>query len=109
VTAGLVERDLRWNLRARERADSTAQEHLSLAGKISTEAERLHQVKMGSKVCSLTAAWNQSSEAAFTLQLLMRFLWLFRLEFKCDRHRTFVARFCESDAYFLCALNEPES
>ncbi|XP_072246625.1 kinesin-like protein KIF11 isoform X2 [Leuresthes tenuis] len=41
--SGLVERDLRWSLRAREHAASQAREHLSLAGKISTDAEALHQ------------------------------------------------------------------
>ncbi|KAM9847730.1 kinesin-like protein KIF11 [Aulostomus maculatus] len=41
--SGLVERDLQWSTRSRERAETQAQEHLSLLGEISTEAEALHQ------------------------------------------------------------------
>ncbi|KAM4591688.1 kinesin-like protein KIF11 isoform 2-T2 [Odontesthes bonariensis] len=41
--SGLVERDLRWSLRVGEHADSRAQEHLTLTGKSSTEAQALHQ------------------------------------------------------------------
>ncbi|XP_054456825.1 kinesin-like protein KIF11 isoform X3 [Anoplopoma fimbria] len=45
--SGLVQRDLEWSSRAREHAETQAQEHLSLMGKVSTEAQTLHQsVKM---------------------------------------------------------------
>nr|XP_033468499.1 kinesin-like protein KIF11 isoform X1 [Epinephelus lanceolatus] len=41
--SGLVERDVQWSARVREHAESKAQEHLSLTGKISTEEQTLHQ------------------------------------------------------------------
>ncbi|XP_031164435.1 kinesin-like protein KIF11 [Sander lucioperca] len=41
--SGLVQRDLQWTSRAREHAETQAQEHLSLSGKISTEAQTLCQ------------------------------------------------------------------
>ncbi|XP_008299888.1 kinesin-like protein KIF11 [Stegastes partitus] len=39
----LVERDLQWSSRAREQAETQAQEQLSLMGKLSTEAQALRQ------------------------------------------------------------------
>ncbi|XP_056251671.1 kinesin-like protein KIF11 isoform X2 [Seriola aureovittata] len=41
--SGLVERDLQWSSRVREHTESRTHEHLSLMGKISTEAQTLHQ------------------------------------------------------------------
>ncbi|XP_037637702.1 kinesin-like protein KIF11 [Sebastes umbrosus] len=41
--SGLVQRDLQWSSRVREHAETQAQEHLSLMGKISSEAQSLHQ------------------------------------------------------------------
>ncbi|XP_042357940.1 kinesin-like protein KIF11 [Plectropomus leopardus] len=41
--SGLIERDVQWSSRVREHAESQAQEHLSLTGKISSEAQTLHQ------------------------------------------------------------------
>ncbi|TDH01623.1 hypothetical protein EPR50_G00182270 [Perca flavescens] len=41
--SGLVQRDLQWTSRAREHAETQAQEHLSLSGKICTEAQTLCQ------------------------------------------------------------------
>ncbi|KAM6922167.1 kinesin-like protein KIF11 [Lycodopsis pacificus] len=41
--SGLVQRDLQWSSRAMEHAETQAQEHLSILGKISTEAQTLHQ------------------------------------------------------------------
>ncbi|XP_070697514.1 kinesin-like protein KIF11 [Pempheris klunzingeri] len=41
--SGLVERDLQWSSRAGEHAETQAQEHISLMGRISTEAQALHQ------------------------------------------------------------------
>ncbi|XP_051274007.1 kinesin-like protein KIF11 [Dicentrarchus labrax] len=41
--SGLVERDLHWSSRAREHAETQTQQHLSLMGTISTEAQTLHQ------------------------------------------------------------------
>ncbi|XP_044070559.1 kinesin-like protein KIF11 [Siniperca chuatsi] len=41
--SGLVQRDLQWGSRAREHTETQAQEHLSLLGQISTEAQTLHQ------------------------------------------------------------------
>lgn len=43
--AGLVDRDLQWSSRAREQADTTAEQHLSQMRIISTEAQALRQVK----------------------------------------------------------------
>ncbi|XP_023117335.2 kinesin-like protein KIF11 [Amphiprion ocellaris] len=39
----LVQRDLQWSSRAREQAETQAQEHLTLMGKVSTEAQTLRQ------------------------------------------------------------------
>ncbi|XP_070772081.1 kinesin-like protein KIF11 [Enoplosus armatus] len=41
--SGLIQRDLQWSSRAREHAETQAQEHLSLTGRISTEVQTLHQ------------------------------------------------------------------
>ncbi|XP_045921769.1 kinesin-like protein KIF11 [Micropterus dolomieu] len=41
--SGLVQRDLQWSSRAREHAETQAQEHLSLMGRVSSEAQTLHQ------------------------------------------------------------------
>ncbi|XP_074503183.1 kinesin-like protein KIF11 [Sebastes fasciatus] len=41
--SGLVQRDLQWSSRVRDHAETQAQEHLSLMGKISSEAQSLHQ------------------------------------------------------------------
>ncbi|XP_032364482.1 kinesin-like protein KIF11, partial [Etheostoma spectabile] len=41
--SGLVQRDLQWTSKARDHAETQAQEHLSLSGKISTEAQALCQ------------------------------------------------------------------
>ncbi|KAK9541282.1 hypothetical protein VZT92_001339 [Zoarces viviparus] len=41
--SGLVQRDLQWSSRAMEHAETQAQEHLSILGKIFTDAQTLHQ------------------------------------------------------------------
>ncbi|XP_034754345.1 kinesin-like protein KIF11 [Etheostoma cragini] len=43
ISRGLVQRDLQWTSKARDHAETQAQEHLSLSGKISTEAQTLCQ------------------------------------------------------------------
>nr|XP_020479542.1 kinesin-like protein KIF11-B [Monopterus albus] len=43
AVSALVERDLEWSSSIREHAELKAQEHASLLGQISTEAQMLHQ------------------------------------------------------------------
>jgi len=58
VTAGLVQRDLERSSRAREHVETQAQEHLSLMGKISTEAQTLRQVKREKNLLQFNSAGN---------------------------------------------------
>ncbi|XP_047458561.1 kinesin-like protein KIF11 isoform X2 [Mugil cephalus] len=41
--SGLVERDVQWSSRVRDHAESRAQDHVSLLGKVSAEVQSLHQ------------------------------------------------------------------
>uniref|UniRef100_UPI0037E83C87 kinesin-like protein KIF11 n=1 Tax=Semicossyphus pulcher TaxID=241346 RepID=UPI0037E83C87 len=43
AVSGLVDRDLQWSSRTREQAETSAQQHLSLMGIVSTEAQALRQ------------------------------------------------------------------
>lgn len=52
-TAGLVERDVHWAAKAREHAQTKAQEQLNLMGKVSTEVQSLQQVKWALLISSL--------------------------------------------------------
>ncbi|XP_034537702.1 kinesin-like protein KIF11 [Notolabrus celidotus] len=43
AVSGLADRDLQWSSRTREQAETTAEQHLSLMGTVSTEAQALRQ------------------------------------------------------------------